>query len=175
MVYTNPTSLWASAPLRVQNNGSDRFRFTVDLRSVNSFTIRHKFPMQNVENEMHTLVGSRCYAILGLSHGYWKLPLEKSSQSSQSFIKQDGIYSPTRLLQGSRNSVLYLQSTPTSKLPTKLTCQLLYWIEDVFLYSATLDKLLTVISRFFELCKELNPKLHPAKCILYSKRIIWYC
>lgn len=48
------------------------------------------------DKEMHNLAGSRCYATFELIHVYWQLPLDKSSQSSQSFITTDVIYSPAR-------------------------------------------------------------------------------
>ena len=41
MAYLNPTSAWACAPLLVPKAGAARFRFTVDLRPVNKFTIKH--------------------------------------------------------------------------------------------------------------------------------------
>lgn len=41
MAYANPSSPWACAPLLVPKPGPDKFWFTVDLRSVNRFTVKH--------------------------------------------------------------------------------------------------------------------------------------
>lgn len=49
MVYSNPTSKWACAPLIVLKFGPSQFRFTVDLRPVNKFTLPHQYPMPNIE------------------------------------------------------------------------------------------------------------------------------
>lgn len=166
MVNSNPTSPWSSAPLLVHKPGPDKFRFTVELRSVNRFTIQHQFPMPNVEQETHSLPGSRCYATFDLSHGYWQLPLDKSSQSSQPFIRTDGIYSPTRVSYGSTNTMMYFQSTLASQLPSDLRCQIPYWLDNVLLYAESLDQLITAIRRFIAFCKEVNFKLHPANCII---------
>ncbi len=35
-IYRNPSSKWACAPLIVPKEGSEKFRFTVDLRPVNA-------------------------------------------------------------------------------------------------------------------------------------------
>lgn len=51
MVYPNPTSAWADEALLVPKLGA-QFRFTVDLRLVNKYTVRHQFPMPNLEHEM---------------------------------------------------------------------------------------------------------------------------
>ena len=44
MAFPNPTSVWACAPLLVPKRGPARFRFTVDLRPGNKFTIKHQYP-----------------------------------------------------------------------------------------------------------------------------------
>lgn len=71
MVYLNPTSPWASAPLLVPKLGPAKFRFTVDLRPVNRFNIKHQFPMPIIEQELLKLADSTVYATFDLSHGYW--------------------------------------------------------------------------------------------------------
>ena len=79
MVYPNPTSSWACAPLLVPKDGPAKFRFTVDLRPVNKFTEKHGFLMPNIEQELHTVSGSNYFAKFDLSHGYWQLPLHADS------------------------------------------------------------------------------------------------
>ena len=43
LAYPNPTFKWACTPLLVPNPGA-RYRFTVDLQSVNVFTVRNQYP-----------------------------------------------------------------------------------------------------------------------------------
>ena len=66
MVYLNQTSQWASALLLVHKPGPAKFRFTVDLRPVNKYTIKHQFPMPNLEHELNKLSGSQFYATFDL-------------------------------------------------------------------------------------------------------------
>ena len=40
IVYLNPTWAWRTAPLLVHKPGLAKFRFTVDLRSINKFTVK---------------------------------------------------------------------------------------------------------------------------------------
>lgn len=42
MAYPNPSSPWASAPLIVLKPGAAHFRFTVDLRPINKYTVKHQ-------------------------------------------------------------------------------------------------------------------------------------
>lgn len=104
MAYPNPTSPWACAPHLFPKPGA-LFLFTVDLRPINKYTVRHQFSMPNLEQELTKLSDSRYFGTFDLSHGYWQLPLERKSQELQSFITPDGIYSPTRVLHGTTNAV----------------------------------------------------------------------
>lgn len=70
MAYPNPTSPWASAPLLVAKPGPAEFRFTVDLRPVNCFTIKHQFPMPNIEQELSKTADSECFSNFEMSHSY---------------------------------------------------------------------------------------------------------
>lgn len=69
MAYPNPSSKWAAAPLLVPKPDA-KFRFTVDLRPVKKITIRHQYPIPNIEQELTTLGNSTVYARFDLSHGY---------------------------------------------------------------------------------------------------------
>lgn len=111
MDYRNPTCPWASAPLLVPRTGPAKFRFTVDLRPVNKYTVKHNYPMPNLEQEVTKLAGSCHYARFDLSNRCWQLALDKKSQSLQPFITPDGVFTPTRVLHGTTNAVTHLQSS----------------------------------------------------------------
>lgn len=171
LAYQNPTSAWACAPVLVPKPGSARFRFTVDLRPVNKFTVRHQFLMPNLEHDMTKLVKAKVYATFDFSHGYWQFPLERSSQELQFFITPDGIYSLTTVMHGTTNAVTYLQSTFGTIVNNALRKALLYWLHDALLHHTGVEDLLKSVQTLFGMCARYNIKLHPAKCILYVTSI----
>lgn len=83
MAYPNHRSPWACAPLLVPQPGPAEFRFTVDLRPVNLFTVLHQFPMPNMEHELTRIAGSKFYCNVDFNHSYWKLPMDEESQVTQ--------------------------------------------------------------------------------------------
>jgi len=173
MAYSNPTAKWASAPLIVPKPGPSRFRFTVDLRPVNNFTVRHHYPMPNLEQELTKLGSSKWYATFDLSHGYWQFGLHPDSQECQSFVTPDGIFTPTRVLHGTTNAVTYLQSTLAEIIPPELRSSILFWLDDILLHSPTVTGLLAAIKTLFGLCHSRNIRLHPDKCVLFASEIRW--
>lgn len=62
IIYANPHSKWASTPLVVPKAGPAEWRFTVDVKPVNNFTIPYHYPMPNVELELIKLSDSNYYA-----------------------------------------------------------------------------------------------------------------
>lgn len=60
-------------------DGPPWWRFTVDLRPVNYYTVRHQFAMQILELELPKLAPSKCYANFDFTHSYWQLLLLKDS------------------------------------------------------------------------------------------------
>ena len=75
-VMIMPTATWQAAPLIVPKPGSKaKFRMAIDLRPVNSATVKESWPMPHLESEMIDFAGSNCFASLDFVSAYWKLAL----------------------------------------------------------------------------------------------------
>lgn len=172
-LYPNPTSAWVSAPLIVPKTGPPGWRLTVDLRPVNQYTVRHQFPMPILEHELPKLAPSKCYANFDFTQSYWQLPLHTDSQECQSFLTPDGVYTPTRVPHGTTNAVTHLQSGLTQTLPDQVKKQCLLWLDDCLLHNTSAVNLLFTLRLFFDYCSTYNWKLHPSKCVLYTKTVKW--
>jgi hypothetical protein len=66
--------------------------------------------MPNLQDDLPDLHASKSFATLDFCQGYWQIPLYKEFQDSQSFITPDLVYTPTRVLRGTRNTIQPLQS-----------------------------------------------------------------
>lgn len=173
MANFNPSATWDCAPLLVPKAGPALFRFTVDLRPVNRFMVKHQFPMHNLEQKLLQLSSFCYFAVFGLSHGYWQLPLSKRLQDFQPFITPEGFYTPTWVPHGTMNAVMYLRSTFAAILPDRLRPNIFWWLNDILLHSATSSNHICVVTRFFDFCGKFNFKLHPRKCTLFASSFRW--
>ena len=106
--------------------------------------------------------GSKCFSTFDLSNGYWQLKLDEVSQECQPIITPDGIYSPTRVLHGTRNALSHMQSELQGILGP-LAEQILAWLDDLLLHAIDEDSLLHYLRIFFQICRDSNIKLHPGK------------
>ena len=172
LIRRNTESTWACAPLVVPKAGPDKFRLTIDLRPVNSQTVPFAWPMPSLESVVSEVAGDACFATFDLCHGYWQMPLHPDSQECQSFITQDGVYTPTRVLQGQTNAVPYFQSA-VSNIIKPLRDRILQWLDDLLMHCPTPQDLLTTLESFFQLCRQHNIKLHARKCKFYLPEVTW--
>lgn len=172
-VYTNPSSKWPATPLILSKPGPREWRFTVDLLSVNHYTPRHQYPMRVLEHELSKLAASKFYAQFDFVYSYWQMRLHDDSQECNSFITPYGVFSPTHVLHGTTNAVIYLQSSLMNTLPPDLLLNILLYLNDCLLHRTTMDDYLTHVHRFLTYCRDYNWKLHPEKCVLFTKSVRW--
>jgi hypothetical protein len=100
LVYKNTRSRWCSPPLIVRKPEANDFRMTVDVRAVNAQTERMVWPMPMLEVVLDHLDGAAVFFSLDFFKGYWQFKLAEESQEMFSFLTDQGVYTPTRVLMG---------------------------------------------------------------------------
>ena len=100
LVYKNTRSRWCSPPLIVRKPEANECRMTVDVRAVNAQTERMVWPMPMLEVILDHLAGSAVFFSLDFFKGYWQFELDVASQEMFSFLTDQGVYTPTRVLMG---------------------------------------------------------------------------
>ena len=167
-VYYNPQARWASPALAVPKPGSENYRFTVDLRGPNRETIPIASAMPDLESMYASVAGSSVFAKVDMCHAYWQIPLHEDSRELMSIQTPIGVYTPTRILQGSTGAGNHFQSC-TSQIFAELSQVMLQWLDDFLLHANSEGELLRILRRFFELCRQFNLKLHAEKLDVFLK------
>jgi hypothetical protein len=170
LVYKNTGAEWTSPPLILPKTGPDHYRMTVDLRVPNALTKPTPWPMPNLQNELHDLHGSEVFATMDFCQGYWQIPLHKHSQDCQSFITPDGVYTPKRVLHGTRNATQHLQSVFVVMMDD-IKSNIKVWLDYCLLHTKTEDDLLATLNFFLKKCQEHGLELHASKCVLFSSTV----
>ena len=173
LVYRNPRSRWSSPPLIVKKPEANEFRMTVDVRAVNAQTERMVWPMPMLEVILDHVAGASLFFSLDFFKGYWQFMLDKDSQELFSFLTDEGVYTPTRVLMGGSDSVAYCQSTVQDMFAEFLYQGLLIWLDDLLGYEKTEDGLLDLLRRILEVCAQKGLKLNPKKCSFYKQEAKW--
>lgn len=102
LTYPNCLSTLAFISSLVSEPGSLKFQFTVDVPSVNRFTVKHQFPMPNISCELSKMARSTPIATFDFSP-------------------------PIRVLHNTTNADMFLLLSKTSNIPPKHWSSLLIW------------------------------------------------
>jgi hypothetical protein len=103
---------------------------------------------------LHDLHGSEVFATLDFCQGYWQIPLHKDSQDCQSFITPVGIYTPKRVLHGTRNATKYLQSVLVAAMKD-IKSSIKIWLDDCLLHTKTEGDLFATLNFFVKQCQKV--------------------
>ena len=166
-IYKNPSARWASPALAVPKPGSNKFRFTVDLRGPNARTIPIQSAMPHLESKFQDVSGSNCFAHMDLADGYWQVPLSEESQEMMSIQTPIGVYSSRRLLQGGTDSGSHFQAVLQHKFDGRVE-KMLQWLDDFLFYATNESELLDNVESFLRICKKIRLKVHAEKLSLFT-------
>jgi hypothetical protein len=114
-----------------------------------------------------------CFFSLDFFKGYWQFLLAAESQELFSFLTDEGVFTPTRVLMGSSDSVAYCQSTVQEMFKDVLYQGLLVWLDDLLGYESTEDGLLRLLTKILQRCQEKGLKLNPKKCAFFQTEALW--
>ena len=78
----NRHAAWLCAPLLARKAGSKaKYRMTIDLRLINSATVKEDWPMPHIGSEILDMADGKSFAKRDIVSGYCQLPVHPNSQS----------------------------------------------------------------------------------------------
>lgn len=67
-----------SSPILLVKKKDGKYRLCVDYRKLNNLTVKDRFPLPRIDDQIDKLAGSACFSTLDLMSGYHQIPIEKS-------------------------------------------------------------------------------------------------
>jgi hypothetical protein len=177
-VYENTEAVVASPAYPVKKAGADpsappesQRRLTVDLRAVNAHTVPISFPLPCFETFADAVAGSKFFGKLDLFNGYWQLPLHEDCQHFFTIQTDRGTYTPTRLIQGSRNAAGPFQAVVTGVLRDLVMKNCIVYIDDILIFAKTEQEFVEVWLEILRKLHAVNLKINAKKTELFRREI----
>ena len=151
------------------------WRMTVDYRKINACTVPMPFPLPRIDDVLQYVSEAKYFGSLDLLKGFWQFPLHEDSRWPFAFATHEGTWEWTRVPMGARNAATHFQKVMSRMFQRAglLHRGVLVFMDDIFVYSKTVDGLLALWDRVFEVLREHNIFVTPEKCDLYAERIVW--
>ena len=167
-------SPWAS-PVVLVRKKDNTLRFCIDYQRLNSVTKADVFPIPRIDDLLDQLGKSRYYSTLDLASGYWQIRVHPDSREKTAFITNQGLFEFCVMPFGLTNVPAVFQRLMQRVLmglnPVDGPDFVTVYIDDVLIFSKTLEEHLTHIHSVLKRLLDVGLKLKPGKCKFLRKEV----
>ena len=161
-VINKSTSAWAF-PIVVVDKKDGSKRFCVDFRQLNKISKNMSYPLPVIDDILAQLKGAKYFSSLDLKSGYWQVKMADSDKEKTAFACHRGLFEFNVMPFGLSNAPGVFQELMAVVLSDSGHFALAY-LDDILLFSRTLDEHLTHIQLVFDRLKQHGLKLKLSKC-----------
>ena len=169
-IIQESVSPWSS-PVVLVKKKNDQLRFCVDFRTVNQVTRKDSFPMPLVSDTLDALSGTQYFTTLDMKSGYWQIELRPSARERTAFVTHNGLYEFLVMPFGLTNSGASFQRLMGHYLRGLEYRFALIYIDDVIIFSKSIEDHLVHLEEVFRRLREANVKLNPGKCSFVKQKV----
>ena len=159
-----PSQSSFASPVVIVRKKDGSIRLCVDYRKLNSRTIRDAYPLPRIEEALDALGKAKYFSCLELTSGYHQVGVAEKDQPKTAFTTPMGLYEFTRMPFGLVNAPATFQRLMSNVFSGMNFESVLLYLDDVIIYSSTIEEHMTRLSQVFDRLRQHNLKLKPSKC-----------
>lgn len=146
-------------------------RLCIDYRKINNITVKIKWPLPLIDDQIDKLCRYKMFTSLDLFSGYYQIPMAEDSIEKTAFITPDGKYEFLRMSFGLCNAPFVFQQMITKILYELPDGTAFGYIDDVIIpadsIETSLNKLKIVLTAF----RKYNLTLQLKKCKFFMEKL----
>ena len=164
-------SPWASPVVLVRKKDGS-LRFCIDLRKLNSWTIKDAYSLPRIEESLDCLNGAIIFTSLDLKAGYWQVEMEENSIPYTAFtVGPLGFYECVHMPFGLTNAPATFQHLMESCLGDYHLKYCIIYLDDIIIFSKTPEEHIDRLCKVFQKLDEAGLRLKPSKCEFFWDRL----
>ena len=163
-------SEWASNIVIVRKKDGSA-RFCVDYRGLNDRTAKDSYPLPRIDDCLDTLAGASWFSTFDLRSGYHQVAVDPADVHKTSFITRRGTFAFRVMPFGLCNAPATFQRLMDCVMKGLNYEVCLVYLDDIILFSATIDEHLARLSVLLGRLRKANLKLKPSKCHLLKRSV----
>jgi hypothetical protein len=145
--------------------------FCVDYRHLNNIPVKNKYPLPVVDELLDELHGANWFTKLNMRSGYHQIRLRPEDEHKTAFKTHNGHWQFKVMPFGLTNAPATFQAAMNTIFAPLLQKCVLIFMDDILIYSSTLDKHVQHIQAVFQLLKDNNLFLKRSKCSFAQAKI----
>ena len=132
-------SPWASPVVLVRKNDGS-LRFCIDLRKLNTRTVKDAYSIPHIEDALDRLNGACIFTALNLKSGYWEVELDEESIPLMAFtVGPLGFYECIRMSFGLTNAPATFQRLMEYCLGDLHLNWCIIYLDDIIIFGASVE------------------------------------
>ena len=163
------TSPWASPVILVRKKDGS-LRFCIDLRKLNSRTIKDAYSLPHIEESLDCLNGACIFTSLDLKSGYWQVLMDEDSIQLTAFtVGPLGFYECIHMPFSLMNAPATFQRLMESCLGELHLKYCIIYLDDIIIHSKNPEDHISRLRKVFEKLDKAGLHLKPSKCEFFKK------
>lgn len=146
-------------------------RLCINYRKLNSQTIKDTYALPNLEEVFSVLTGSKWFSVLDLKSGYYQIEMEEADKEKTAFVCPLGFYQFNRMPQGVTNAPSTFQRLMEHCVGDLNLKEVLVFIDDLIIFSETLEEHEERLLRILTHLKEYGLKLSAEKSRFFQSSV----
>lgn len=153
-----------ASPIILVRKKDGTSRMCVDYRMLNTVTIKERYPMPIIEDEIARLSGQACFITLDLTSGYYQVPIADHCKHLTAFVTPDGLYEFNRMPFGLANAPAVFQRMINKVLGSARFTKATAYMDDVLIFGKDPAECLDRLEEVLKLFEGANLTLNLSKC-----------
>merc|ERR1712044_80222 len=162
-VIETSNSPWAS-PVVLVRKKDNTLRYCIDYRKLNAVTRKDSYPLPRIDDSLDSLGKAKYFSTLDLASGYWQIGLTEQAKQKSAFCTTSGLYQFRVMPFGLTNAPATFQRLMERVLAGLQWQVCLVYIDDIIIFSETVEQHLEQLQTVFERLQQACLKLKPRKC-----------
>lgn len=169
-IITPSSSPFALLVLLVRKK-DNTWRFCIDYRHLNAFTVKNKHPMPVVDELIDELTGAQWFSKLNFHAGYRQIHIAPADTHKIIFKTHDGLYEFLVMPFGLTNAPATFQSIMNMIFRHLLRRGVLVFMDDILNYSKTLGEHVQLLQEVFDIIRANQFFIKLSKCAFAQQEV----
>ena len=154
---------WLANVVLVQK-ANCKWRICIDFTDVNKACPKDSFPLPCISLIVDATVGHELLSFMDAFSGYNQISMDPDDQEKTSFVTAQGTYCYRVMPFGLKNAGATYQRLVNRMFQKQIETTMEVYIDDILVKSTTAELHIAHLSEAFQILREYNMKLNPAKC-----------
>ncbi|KAJ8729978.1 hypothetical protein PYW07_017016 [Mythimna separata] len=168
-VVRESMSDYASPVVLVKKKGGD-YRLCIDYRALNACTVKDRYPLPHIDDQVTRLAGKSRFTTLDLAQGYYQVAMAEDSVHKTAFVTPSGQYEFLKMPFGLANAPAVFSRLIKVVLGS-LGNDVAIYLDDIMLPTNSVDDGLGLLGKVLQLLSEANLKLNLSKCSFLKQSV----